>query len=149
MRHDLIFSPDDGTIRISGCSFIIRNGLASAEAKVGLHEFHRSEFDHQNGYAWQMYQGFELDGASAGLALCFHLKKLTEIHVGVDLPNLKMESGWPTEEAIHQQIRFLQKALGKQLLRSFKHGHEDFPWGTAWARFDLKGFQATAGLRYN
>lgn len=56
-------------------------GATSAETKIALREFYRCELDHQNGYAWQMYQGFKLDGAPANFGLCFHLEKLTEIHV--------------------------------------------------------------------
>lgn len=148
MVHALTFNPEDGNIHIDGCNFVVRNGLTEADVKLQLHEFLRSESNHQNGYAWQMCRGFSLERESAGLALCFHLDRLIAVHVGVTLPGIRLEGGWPTKAAIDQEVAFLRTSLGRQLARSFQGSQEEFSWGTAWVLFDAKGFLASAGIRY-
>lgn len=148
MTHAVKFNPDDGSVHVDGVSLVIKNGLLAESARQALTQFHQSEIDHQNGFVWQRYHGFKLNDESAGLSLCFHCGKLAAVHLGVTLPNMKLEDGWSTKESIGREVEFLRKALGDQLCRSFDNGQEEFSWGTAWALFDAKGFLASAGARY-
>jgi hypothetical protein len=64
------------------------------------------------------------------------------------LPNAKLDGGWPTREAINDEIAFVKEVFRDQLKRKFGDNTEQFKWGVAWSGFDSKGFKATAGIRY-
>lgn len=83
-----------------------------------------------------------------GLALGFHHGTLTEVHLGVALPDTEKNCGWPTRTAIDKEIAFMRKVFHRQLGREFGDRLEAFSWGVAWSGFDPKGFTATAGIRY-
>lgn len=144
----LSISPDDGSVRIAGCSLVLAKGLARGVAAEQLSRFYRSKIDHRNGYEWLYFQGVSFGTQPCGFALCFHHGHLTETHFGVSLPDAKLEGGWPTREAIDQEISFVRGELGRQLARTFQSGLEHFSWGLVWSLYDEKGGQATAGLRY-
>jgi hypothetical protein len=140
--------PDDGSVRIGGCSLVLAKGLAREVAAEQLSRFYRSKIDHRNGYEWLFFQGASFGAQPCGFALCFHLGHLTEIHFGVSLPDAKLEGGWPTREAIDREIAFVRRELASQCARTFQSGLEHFSWGIVWSQYDEKGGQATAGLRY-
>jgi hypothetical protein len=65
------------------------------------------------------------------------------------VPHAKYEDRWPTEETSKREVCVMRSMLRKQLGRQFASGEEEFPWGAAWAKFDIKGFVASAGLHYD
>ncbi|WP_443691240.1 hypothetical protein [Pseudomonas sp.] len=150
MNPALTINPDNGFIHIvtSDSVLVIDSGLRQHHAAVLLAQFYQSELDHHNGYLWQVYQGASIDGHPAGFSLCFHSGELIQIHFGLSAPAIDTENDWPTKESIEQEIDFLNDAFSRQLSRSFEHGEAQFSWGTAWARFDAKGFSASSGIRY-
>jgi hypothetical protein len=96
-----------------------------------------------------MYQGISIEGVSGGFALGFHFNQLIQIHIGASVQSSGTENSWPTRESTEQEVRFLKNSFRRQLSRSFQTGHEEFSWGSAWAKFDPKGFSASAGIRYS
>jgi hypothetical protein len=110
--------------------------------------FYRSRIDHKNGYEWLSFHGVTFGGLPCGFSLCFLHDALTEVHIGVSLPNAELEGGWPTRRAIEEEVVFIRAELGKQLSRSFQTSQERFAWGVVWAMVDSKAFVASAGLRY-
>lgn len=149
MAPSLSFRPADGSMIIKGHPLIIGPGLPLETVQAGLVPFYRSHVDHGNGYQWLTFAGVEFGGHPCGFSLCFHLGRLTRVHWGVALPDEKVEGGWPTREAIDEEISFVRGILAQAFGRSFATGLERFPWGTAWSVFDAKGFQASAGLCYD
>ena len=59
-----------------------------------------------------------------------------------------MDDGWPTRQAIEEELAFMRKALSAQLGIQLGKRDARFPWGRVWSTFDPKGFQASTGLRY-
>lgn len=148
MPPDLLINAEDGSVSLSEASLILTKGITRANAAAALSKFYRSNLDHGNGYEWLMFHKVNFGGQPCGFALCFHQGLLTEIRIGVSLPNAVTEGGWPTKDAIDKEIAFAKAELGRQLSRPFNSDYESFPWGEVWSQFDPKGFQASAGLRY-
>ena len=144
----LSINPVDGSVHIAGCPFVLAKGVAKAVAAEQLSQFYRSKIDHRNGYEWMFFQGAAFGAQPCGFGLCFHDGRLTELHFGVSLPDAPLEDGWPTREAIDQEISFVRGELARQCARTFQSGLEHFSWGVVWAQFDEKGGQASAGVRY-
>ena len=138
----------DGSINIFDGRIVIQQGMSQATADSMLSQFLKGALDHGNGYSWSNFHGLTLGGLPGGLALGFHNSALTQVHLGVALPAVKLEGGWPTRDAIDEEIAFMRKVLGEQLGREFGDRPEHFKWGVAWTGFDAKRFQATAGIRY-
>ena len=146
----LTINPKDGSIHIAiaGCNFVIESTFTSDTTAAPLAQLYRSEQVHKNGYVWRTYQGISIEGVSGGLALCFHSGRLTEVHIGASVPTTGTENGWPTRESIELEVNFLKNAFRRQLSRSFQTDLERFSWGSAWAKFEEKGFLASAGISY-
>jgi len=122
--------------------------LPRRAALEGLASLVRGQIDHHNGYEWLTLDELTLAGLPCGLSLCFQFGRLKEVHWSVALPNEDLQDGWPTREAIDDEIVFLRNFLSKEFGRSFQSGCERFAWGEVWVKFDDKGFCATSGLRY-
>ena len=138
----------DGAVTIDGCSFVLTKAASRADVTKHFAEFYRSQRGDPDSYEWLTFEGVSFGGQPCGFSLCFHEGHLTEMNFAVALPDETSEGGWPTREAIDQEIAFVRKELEKQLSRSFKRGEVRFAWGVVWSQFDQKGFQASAGLRY-
>ena len=108
----------------------------------------RQEHGSPNGYVWEMFRGLKFMGHPCGIAVCFHFDRLTEIHFCVSLPGARLESGWPTREAIDQEVGFIRSALSDVFGVSFESGSHGFKWGEVWSMFDQKCFIASSGIRY-
>jgi hypothetical protein len=106
------------------------------------------ERDHGNGYAWLYLRGLSFAGCDAGLSLCFHHGRLSMASWSVTLPDAVLEGGWPTREAIDQEIAFVRAALAREIGYAPGERRMDFDWGEIWSEFDPKGFLASNGLRY-
>ncbi|WP_185752733.1 hypothetical protein [Pseudomonas fluorescens] len=150
MNPSLTINPNDGSIHfaIAGCNFVIERAFTSDTTAAPLAQLYQSELDHKNGYVWRTYQGISVEGVSGGFALCFHFGRLTEVHIGVSVPSIGTENGWPTRESIEQEVSHLKNSFRRQLSRSFQTDLEKFSWGNVWAKFDAKGFSASTGISY-
>lgn len=145
----LLIDPADGSLRIDGCVLTVRPGLDIGRAREEFVSFYRHHTDHRNGFEWLNFGGVSLSGRPASFSLGFHNSVLDDMVLfSVSLPNASMEDGWPTQQAIDDEIAFVRRALAAQLGCTFKRGVAEFSWGSAWALFDPKGFQASAGLRW-
>ena len=138
----------DGSVKVFDFGLVLCRGMSQSSAESMLSEFHTGAVDHGNGYSWSNFRGLSLGGMPCGVALGFHQSGLTRVHLGVTMPGVELEGGWPTREAINDEISFVRKVLREQLGREFGDHPEQFNWGFAWSSFDPKGFQATAGIRY-
>lgn len=138
----------DGSVELPALALVIRRGTNQTSAEAMLAEFRKGAVDHGNGYSWSNFHGLTFGGMPCGLALGFHQGALTQAHLGVALPDVKIEGGWPTRQAIDDEIAFVRKVFRDQLGREFGDNPEQFKWGIAWSGFDPKGFMATAGVRY-
>jgi len=147
-RERLEINPTDGSLVLQPSGRAVAKGLRREDVQALLAEFFGGSHEHGNGYAWLSFHGFDLGGKPCWLSLGFHDGLLNMVLIGVGLPGAEEEDGWPTQKAIDNEIAFVRQALGKQLGRHFGNGDVTFPWGTAWSRFDPKGFAASAGLRY-
>lgn len=147
-RERLEIHPADGSLALQPSGRVVGKGLRRQDVQALLAEFFGGSHAHGNGYAWLSLHGFDLGGKPCWLSLGFHEGLLNMVLIGVGLPGAEEEDGWPTQKAIDNEIAFVRQALGKQLGRHFGNGDVTFPWGTAWSRFDPKGFVASAGLRY-
>lgn len=146
MTHDLSIDPASGSLRISGLTALISAGQTKADIEPLLAPFARGGRDHGNGYAWLDFGGLSFGGYPSGLSLCFFEDRLVEARWGVSLPDAPMEGGWPTRQAIDDEVRFVQRILTEQLGRS--PDAASFGWGQVWSMFDAKGFLAAHGIRY-
>ena len=106
------------------------------------------ERDVGHGYIQLSVANVAFGGRPAGLSMYFHQGKLEMVTLGVSLPDDELLEDWPTEESSMRQVMFLRKELERQLLVTFEQGVARFSWGSAWSRFDPKGFMATAGVTY-
>ncbi len=104
--------------------------------------------DLQNGYEWLKLRDLTFGKQLAGLSLCLHERKLVSAHWGVSLPGAVTEEGWPTRQAINQEIKFVRRILVAMFQTELTDGGLVFPWGTVWSRFDPKGFCASHGVSY-
>lgn len=147
-RERLEINPTDGSLVLQPSGRVVAKGLRREDVQALLAEFFGGSHEHGNGYAWLSLHGFDLGGKPCWLSLGFHEGLLNMVLIGVGLPGAQEEDGWPTQKAIDNEIALVRQALGKQLGRNFGNGDVTFPWGTAWSRFDPKGFAASTGLRY-
>jgi hypothetical protein len=139
----IAIDPDTGDIRI-GDSVVLtpRQAFATIEAVVA--NWLTGSSDMGNGYAWLHLKGLTFGGHDAGLALCFHDGRFEQASWNVDLSGATQEEGWPTREAIDEEIAFVRRILAADM--GLKTG--GMPWGEIWSSFDAKGFLASNGLRY-
>ena len=144
----MAIDPSTGAISIDGNSLMLVRGVSINTVRTALSSFYRTHIDHGNGYEWLAFQNLTFWDQPCGLSAGFKDGALVEVNWGVSLPNSPTEVGWPTREAIEQEVCFVRAALSEKLSRSFSSGLEQFPWGTVWSQFDPKGFTASAGVRY-
>jgi hypothetical protein len=137
----------NGSVNL-GSQHTIRRGSSQADLETMLGEFKAGDLDYGNGRSWLYLHDLTFGEMPCQLALLFREKRLAEIHFAVALPDAPIESGWPTLEAINNEIAFVRKALHVQLKRRFRNKAERFGWGVAWSSYDERGFRATAGIRY-
>ncbi len=95
--------------------------------------------DLQNGYEWLKLRDLTFGKQLAGLSLCLHERKLVSAHWGVSLPGAVTEEGWPTRQAINQEIKFVRRILVAMFQTELTDGGLVFPWGTVWSRFASHG----------
>lgn len=148
MPPAVTFRSEDGAVLIDGCPLEIVAGLSKQSVQLALSPDFRSHLDHKNGYEWLYFDGFLLGGEICSLSFCFFRERLQQVHWGVALPNEEVRGGWPTQQAIDNELAFLRRVLTDAFGRRFERGEERFPWGVVWASIDPKGFQASSGLRY-
>lgn len=149
MHPSLSFNPANGSIQISSVACPISHGMSKDLVVSVLENFFRTGVNHGNGYEWLMFHQLSFSSKPCGLSLCFHHDILKQVSFGVSMLDRSVdEGGWPTRETIDAEIFFIRQVLAELFSRSFSTGHEQFPWGTVWSDFDIKGFQASSGIRY-
>lgn len=148
MAPSIQVSSADGSVKLFDLGFVICRKMNKANVKAMLSQFWTGEIDHGNGYSWSSFHGLTFGTMPCGLALGFHQGVLTEINLGVALPQAMLEGGCPTRQAIDDEITFVRKVFHDQLKREFGDNPEYFEWGIAWSGFDPKGFTASAVIRY-
>jgi hypothetical protein len=118
---------------------------ADVEAQVG--NWANGSLNHGNGYEWLYLRGLSFGGEPAALALCFHEGRLEQAQWSVMLSQASGEGGWPSREAIDEEVSFVRSILAKDGMK-LRGGERNFNWGAMWSDFDPKGFLASNGLRY-
>lgn len=142
---ELVFDPNTGAISIEGYAITLCSGMTSNTVLAALSSCHRNSINHQNGYEWLSFDGLSFANHPCALSICFNNGRLTEMHWGL---KTSAPEGWPTREAIEQEVAFVRSALKEIFSRPFSSGRETFPWGQVWSHFDPKGFLASSGVRY-
>lgn len=144
MEQELFIDCQTGNILIGDLALLKPHERRDSVEPViqGLME---SSLDHNNGYEWLILNGVAFGGQSAGLSLCFYNGQLEEVHWSVNLPDAPSEGGWPTRDAIDDEISFVRRVLAKEM----KIRIGETRWGKVWSCFDPKGFFAANGLRYH
>jgi hypothetical protein len=148
MASSIQLDLSDGAVRLLDLGLVIRPGIDQTSAETMLSEFRKGAVDHANGYSWLNFHRLTFGTMPCVLALGFRQGALTQINFGVVLPHVTLELGWPTREAIDDEISFVRSVFRDQLQREFGDKPEHFGWGVVWSGFDPKGFTATAGIRY-
>jgi len=148
MSTPFSISASDGAIHFEGRSFVLGAGASKDAAISGLADLYAGSRNHNNGYEWAFFKGFSFGGAPSGMSLCFKFGELVEAHWSVNLPGAEAEGGWPTKNAIDQEVEFVCSVLAKAFAPQHFSGHRVFSWGEVWSSFDPKGFMASSGLRY-
>ncbi|WP_157093008.1 hypothetical protein [Paraurantiacibacter namhicola] len=105
------------------------------------------EKDHANGYEWLYLAGLTFGGRPAALQLCFKQSKLWQASWSVDLPGAPLEVGWPSREAIDNEIASVRAVLEQSGFK-FDGRSARYEWGLVWSGYDPKGHLASNGLRY-
>ena len=138
--------PQTGTMTVGGLLFEPLQAKSEIEQQIA--QLITGTQDHGNGYEWLYLGGLTFGGQSATLSLCFHLGRLEQAGWSVNLPDAQTEGGWPTREAIDQEITFVRDTLLQDGF-AINDGRLEFGWGEMWCGFDAKGFLASSGLRYS
>ena len=123
-------------------------GVSKMEIASRIANWQSDSRDFGNGYEWLTLRELSFGGHSAALSLCLNHGVFEEARWGVRLPGMPTEGGWPTREAIEQEITFVRSILARQIGLDPSAGEKSFPWGVVWSDFDPKGFCASNGLRY-
>jgi hypothetical protein len=134
-----------GTLSIGDTCLEPFQPKAEVELRVGT--LIQGEQDHENGYFWLYLGNLTFGGHPAALGLCFHEGLLEQVSWSVCFPDAAMEGGWPTREAIDEEIAFVRRTLERDGFR-LENGVQDLAWGKVFACFDPKGFLAANGLRF-
>ena len=146
MTTSFSIDPDTGSICI-GDRIRLEPCQSKASTQGQIEDWLVASQDHGNGYDWLHLDGLGFGGQPAALALCFNHGRLEQVSWSVLLPGASMQDGWPTREAIDDEIDFVRAALGEiGLMASGKS--RTFAWGEVWSDFDPRGFLASHGLRY-
>ena len=120
---------------------------SKSEVEPQIAQLLQGSRDHGNGYEWLYLSGLTFGRRPASAGLCFHAGRLEQASWNVQLVDAPMESGWPTREAIDEEIAFVRGILARGGL-NIGDNPKKFHWGEAWSSFDAKGFLASNGLRY-
>lgn len=147
MNAELSIDPNTGAICI-GDTVRLRAAQDKSSVEAIASQWVGGSRDLQNGYEWLQLHGLSFGRQPADLSLCFHDGKLTSAHWGASLPGATMEEGWPTQQAINQELKFVKRVLVTMLRTELTDGEIVFPWGTVWSRFDPKGFSASHGVSF-
>jgi hypothetical protein len=139
-------NPKDGAIQIDGFTLILVKGTLIDSVKTELFDVIQAENDMLTGYRWVHLKSLTFGNQPAGLSLCFLNKKLDMVTIEIAMPDDEDDQNWPTEATSLRQVEFMRKELERQL--SCNLDKQNFIWGSAWANFDIKGFMASAGIRY-
>lgn len=144
MPHPFSIDRETGDIRIREIA-TLRGSVLKTEVSAQVGDLVEGARDHGNGYEWMYLGGLTFGGRPAHLALCFHTSRLQQASWSVRLPDASMEGGWPTRDAIDQEIAFVHRTLTDEM------GLDPGPqsWGEIWSSFDAKAFMASNGLRYH
>lgn len=134
---------DTGSIRI-GDTMLLKPDAQKATIDPQIGDLVAGSRDHGNGYEWLDLGELTFGGRPAHLSLCFHRGVLDQATWSVRLPDVALEGGWPTRDAIDAEIAFVRHTLAVEM--GINAGH--LVWGEVWSSFDPKGFMAANGLRY-
>lgn len=145
METQITIDPQTGTLGVGGVR--LQPSQSKSEVEPQIAELVKGSRDHGNGYEWLYLDGLTFGGQPSSLGLCFHDGRLEQASWSVQLPGAPMEGGWPTREAIDDEITFVRDILTNQGLNVAKNPGK-FSWGEAWSSFDAKGFIAHNGVRY-
>ncbi|WP_428313055.1 hypothetical protein [Hydrocarboniphaga sp.] len=138
----------DGSIQIHGSALKLGAGVSRVAAVAALGRHYSGNRELKDGGEWVYLQGLSFDGADSGMSLYFEHGALLEVNWSVILPDAELDGGWPSQEAIDQEIAFVRAALGKLKKRGSFSGRERYAWGEVWCEFDAQAFSASSGLRY-
>lgn len=143
MAAELWINRNSGEIRIGELALLQpRQSKGSIEPLAA--DLLEGSRDHGNGFEWLYLRGLTFGGQPAWLSICFHDGRLKEASWGVQLPDAPTQGGWPTREAIDDELSFVRETL----IREMNIHTGQMPWGEVWSIFDAKGFMAANGLRY-
>lgn len=145
MGTQINIDPQTGSLSVGGVRLEPLQSKSEAEPQIA--RFVRGERDHGNGHEWLYLGGLTFGGQQASLGLCFHDGRLEQASWSVQLPNAPMEGGWPTREAIDEEVTFVRTVLAQEGLAVDRFPIK-FRWGEMWSSFDEKAFIASNGLRY-
>jgi hypothetical protein len=143
MSPALFIDRATGCVRI-GSSVVLQAHQTKADVETQARNLVAGSQDHGNGYEWIRLRGLTFGGQPATLMLYFHNDMLKQIAWSVQLHGAPMEGGWPTQEAIDNELTFVRETLDRDM--SIREGST--PWGEIWSHFDAKGFMAANGLSY-
>jgi len=147
MTIAISIDPADGALGIGdGISLTAFQRRQSVAPLVEAWQF--GERDFGNGYSWLDLDGFTFGGLSANLSLCFAFGRLEQASWGVRLPGQESGGGWPSAEAIEEEIAFVRAELAEQLGVASIGDQMAFDWGVVWSQYDPKGGLPAHGLRY-
>lgn len=143
MAPEISIDRDSGSIRIGDVALLKPHQRKDA-VETQVANLLASSRDHGNGYEWLNLRGLTFGGQPASLSICFHDGHFEQASWNVGLADAPMEAGWPTRDAIDNELSFVREALARDMAI---HAGQ-MPWGEVWSHFDAKGFMAVNGLRY-
>jgi hypothetical protein len=144
---DLLIDRDTGSLAI-GPDIILHAGDSRRVVTKALTPFVRRERDMGTGYVWLDINDLLFGDQPCAASLCFCNNRLRLVNWFVSLPGAETEGGWPTREAIDNEIAFVRAVIQRQLNADLHFGETIFPWGKIWSRFDPIGFMADNSLLY-
>lgn len=145
MEPQITIDPQTGSLSVGRIRLEPLQSRSEIEPQIA--ELVRGSRDHGNGYEWLFLRGLSFGSQPAFVGLCFYDGRLEEASWSVELPHAPKEGGWPTRQAIDEEVAFVRRTLAKDGL-NLGDSPNKFAWGEAWSNFDAKGFVASNGLRY-
>jgi hypothetical protein len=143
MNPAITICSETGKVHI-GDAVVLESYQKRTQIEPLVAEWLSGERDHGNGYAWLYLRKLTFGGQPATLSICFHDGQFEAADWSVQLPDAPMKTGWPTREAINNELAFVRATLLKEM--SISPGQQT--WGEVWSDFDQKAFMAGNGLRY-
>ena len=145
LEPQITIDPQTGALSVGGLQ--LRPFQSESEIEPQTADLLERSRDHGNGYEWLYLGGLSFGGQPASLALCFREARLEQASWSVQIPDAPMQDGWPTREAIEEELTFVRSILAGFGIK-VGGGSKKLPWGEVWSSFDAKGFLASNGLRY-